>query len=70
MNSVGNIGGNIGCELDSVVSSILFPKLFPKTGRKLILFKARKRIQVSGHVHFEHILFYRVSPGYLNFKVF
>ena len=70
MNSVAEIGGNIGSELHSVVSSALFLKLFPKTDRKLILFKARKRIQVSCHIHFEHILFSRVSHGYLNLKVF
>ena len=70
MNSVGGVGGNIVSGLDSVVGSALFVKLFPKTGRKRILFKARKRIQVSGHIHFEHILFFRVSPGYLNLKVF
>ena len=69
MNSVGDIGGNIGSDLDSVVDSALFLKLFPKTSRKRILFKARKRIQVSGQIHFEHILFFRVSPGYLNLKV-
>ena len=49
MNCVGDIGGNIGSVLVNVVGSPLFLKLFPKTGRKLILFKARKRIQVSGH---------------------
>ena len=70
MNSVSDIEGNIGSDLDSVVVSALFLKLFPKTGRKKILFKARKRIQVSGHIHFEHVLFFRVSPGYLNLKVF
>ena len=70
MNSVSDIEGNIGSDLDSVVVSALFLKLFPKTGRKKILFKARKRIQVSGHIHFEHVLFFRVSPGYLNLKAF
>ena len=39
----------------------LFRRLFPKTCRKWILFKARKRIQVSGHMHSKHILFFRVS---------
>ena len=57
-------------ELDSVVGSALFLKLFPKTGKKWILFKARKTIQVSGHIHFKNILFFRVSPWYLNLKVF
>ena len=70
MNSVSDIEGNIGSDLDSVVVSALFLKLFPKTGRKKILFKARKRIQVSGHIHFEHVLFFRVSPGHLNLKAF
>ena len=70
MNSVVDIGGNIGSELESVVGSALFLKLFPKTGRRLILFKARKRIQDSGHIHFEHILFFRIYPGYLNLKLF
>ena len=65
---MGDTGGNIGSELDSVVGSALFLKRFPKTGRKWILLKARKRIQVSGHIHFEHILFFRVSSGYLNLK--
>ena len=70
MNSVGGVGGNIVSGLDGVVGSPLFVKLFPKTGRKIILFKARKRIQISGHIHFENILFFRVSHGYLNLKVF
>ena len=26
-------------------------------------------VQDSGHIHFEHILFFRVSPTYLNLKV-
>ena len=26
-------------------------------------------IQVSDHIHLEHFLFFRVSHGYLNFKV-
>ena len=55
---MGDTGGNVGSELDSVVGSALFLKRFPKTGRKWILLKARKRIQVSGHIHFEHILFF------------
>ena len=54
---VGDIGGNIGGELGSIVGGALFLKLFPKTGRKWIQFKARKRIQVSGHIHFEQIFF-------------
>ena len=70
MNSVGNIRENIGNELDSVVCSAFILKLFPKTGRKRILFEARKRIQVSDHIYFEHILFFRVYPVYLNLKVF
>ena len=70
MNSVGDVGGNIGGELGSIVGSALFLKLFPKTVRKEILFKARKIIQVSGHMHLEHTLFFRVSPGYLNLKIF
>ena len=45
MNSVGDTGGNIGSEVDSVLGSALFLKLFLKTGRKLILFKDRKRIR-------------------------
>ena len=57
MNSVGGVGGNIVSGLDSVVGSALFVKLFPKTGRKRILFKARKRIQISGHMHFEKSYF-------------
>ena len=62
VNSIGDIGGNIGRELDSIVGSALFLKLFTKTRRKSILFKARKRIQFSGHAHFQHILFSRVFP--------
>ena len=70
MNSDGDIEGNIGGEVDSIVDGTLFLKLFPKTRRKWILFNARKRIQVSGHMHFEHILFFRVSPLYLNLELF
>ena len=70
VNSIGDIGGNIGGKLDSIMGSALFLKLFPKTGRKWIYFKARKRIQAAGHIHFEHILFFRVSPRYLNLKIF
>ena len=62
MNSASDIGVNISSQLDSIVGGALFLKLFLKTGRKSILFKARKRIQVSGHIHFEDILFFRVSP--------
>ena len=29
----------------------------------------RKRIQVSGHVNFEHLSFFSVSPGYLNLNL-
>ena len=68
MNSVGNVRENIGNELDSVVCSAFILKLFPKTGRKLILFEARKRIQVSDHIYFEHILFFRVYPCVFEFK--
>ena len=32
-----------------------------ETRRKRILFKAGKRIQGSGHMHFEHILFLEFS---------
>ena len=35
-----------------------------------MLVKARKRVQVSGHMHFEYILFFKVSSGYLNLKKF
>ena len=56
--------------LDRIVGAALFLKLFPKTSRKRILFKARKRIQVSGHIHSKHILFFRVFLGYLNLKLF
>ena len=38
--------------------------------KKWILFKAKKRIQVLGHIHCKRILFFRVSLGYLNFKLF
>ena len=56
--------------LDGIVVGALFLKLFPKTRMKSILFKTRKRIQISGHIHFERILFFRVSLGYLNLKLF
>ena len=62
MNSVDDFGGNIGRELDSVVGSTLFFKLFRKTGTKCILFKARKRIQASGHIHFKRILTFLEFP--------
>ena len=42
-----------------------FLKLFPKICRKWVLFKARKRIQVSGYIHSKHILFFRVFLGHL-----
>ena len=70
MNSIGDIGRNINGELDSIVGGALFVKLFPKIRRKWILLEARKIIQVSGHIHFEHILFSIVSPGCLNLKLF
>ena len=38
--------------------------------RHYILFKDRKIFQVSGHKHSKHILFFRVSLGYLNLKLF
>ena len=57
--------------LDSIMSGALFIKLFPKTRRKWILFKSWKWIKVSGHIHFEHILFFRIWIfGYLNLKLF
>ena len=69
MNSVGDIAGNTRV-LDSTIGATLFFKLFPKTHRKRIMFKARKRIQVSGHTHFEHILFFRVTRRYSDLKLF
>ena len=68
VNSVGDIGGNIGSELGSVVGSAFFLKLFPKTGRKWILFNARKRFQVLSHIDFEQILFFWSFPWILEFK--
>ena len=56
--------------LDSIAGGALFFKLFLKSRRKCILFKARKRIQVSGHIHSKHILFFRVSLGYLILELF
>ena len=38
-----------------------FLKPFPKSLKNWTLFKARKRIEVSVHIDFEHILFFRVS---------
>ena len=55
--------------LDIIMGVALFLKLFPKTGRKWILFKFWKRIKVSGHMHFEHIFFFRVCPWIFEFKV-
>ena len=55
--------------LDGIVGDALFLKVFPKTNKKCILFKARKRIQVSGHIHSKHILFFRVFLGYLNLNL-
>ena len=56
--------------LDGIVLGALFLKLFPKAHRKKILFKARKRIQVSGLIRIEHISFFKNFRGYLNFKLF
>ena len=39
--------------LDSIMCGTFFLKLFSKTPIKWIFFKARKRIQVSGYIHFE-----------------
>ena len=55
MSNIGNIGGNT---IDSIIGSALFLKLPSKTRRKLILFKTKKRIQVSGHTHFQYIPVY------------
>ena len=61
--------------LDSIVGGALFLKLFPKARMKRILFQTKKKSQVSGHIHFEHIsyllsyLLYLSFPGYLNLKV-
>ena len=56
--------------LDGIVGGALFLKLFSKTRRKLILFKARKRVQVLGRIHSKHLLFLKVSIGDLNLKLF
>ena len=56
--------------LESIVGGAFFIKLFPKTSRTWILFKARKRIQVSGHILSKHILFFGVFLGHLNLKLF
>ena len=68
MASVDDIGGNArGCARQyrgwSNISQIL-----PKTRREWILFKARKIIQVLGHIYFKPILFFRVSLGYFNLQ--
>ena len=49
------------------MSGALFLKLFPNTRKKLILFKATKKSQVSGHINFKHTLFF---PGYFNLSYF
>ena len=70
MNTVGDIGGNnIVLSYTVHVDGALLFKLFPKTIRKQIVFKVRKGIQVSGHIHFKPTLFLRVSSGYLNLKL-
>ena len=69
-SSVGDIGENIRMVLCSIVGRAVFLKLFRKTYTKWILFKARERIQVSGHTHSKHTLFFRVFLEYLNLKVF
>ena len=58
MSRAGDIGENTRVEN---TSGALFLKLFLKTLRKSILLKTRKRIEVSGHIDFEHILLFRVS---------
>ena len=58
VSSIGDVGGNT---IDSIMGSELFLKFPSKTCRKLILFKTRKKIQVSGHIHFEYILVYSGS---------
>ena len=62
MNSVGDTGENID-------GKILL-KFFPKTVRKRILFKARIRIQFSGHINFKHIYFFEFHQDILNLKIF
>ena len=70
MNTVGDIGGNtIVLSYTVHVDGALLFKLFPKTIRKQIVFKVRKGIHVSGHIHFKPTLFFRVSSGYLNLKL-
>ena len=55
--------------LDRIVGGALFLELFLSlAGNEL--FKSRKKIPVSGHVHSKHIFFFRVSFGYLNLKLF
>ena len=56
-------------EIDSIVGGTLFLKISPEIRRKWILIKARKKNQLSGHTHFEHILIFRVSPGCSNLKL-
>ena len=68
MNSVGDIGANtrVLCQTVSWVGRF-FLKLLPKIRRKLILFRATKRIQVSGHMHFKNVLYFTI--GIFQFKV-
>ena len=66
MSRVGDTGENTRVEN---TSGAFFLKLFLKTLRKRILLKARKRIEVSGHADFEHILLLSFLR-YLNLKLF
>ena len=57
MSSVGDIARNRQYRGWHIIS-----KVSPKIHRKWILLKARKRIQLSGHLHCEHILIFIEFP--------
>ena len=71
MSGVGDMGGKYqGGVLDNIVGGALFLKLIPKIHRKGMMYKVITKLQVSGHIHFEHTLFFRASFKFLNLKLF
>ena len=68
MNIVGDIGGKF-MGLCWAVSWVVhyFSNSFLKLARNE--YCLRKKIKVSGHIDFEHILLLRVSLRYLNLKL-
>ena len=68
MNSVGDIGGNIVVSQTVSWVAHYFSSSFQKLVGNEYCSKLEKKIQVTGHIHFEHILFFRVSPWIFEFK--